>query len=318
MASEVVISQVLDEIKQSIFLINESLGSEKYDTSDFSVSTVLDVCDIRIVDELPPISPGNGESLFVFPCNESQDTNNRFISNCSNNSVATQQNGASNYILVTAPPMNSAPDESVYDSDGIGSGQPARVETGNYWNYDDCESTSEGSFLSEYESDVRNENETCSNIEDVFDKDIINSESSFRLDLDDKSPKDLADVGNVDGHIICGNYNQIGKVPSRNSGGCNILDLIGRENIGAPQSGCGYSKDKLSSINNDITLNYDSGDVIDTSSFEDVSPRYMTEPGIFKRHIVPDLGGEERRYKTIKCDSQLPICRNNSDGRIFY
>ncbi|KAH8739400.1 hypothetical protein FG386_000372 [Cryptosporidium ryanae] len=322
MASEVVIGQVIDEIRQSIFLINESLGSEKHDTSafaDFSVSTVLDVCDIRIVDELPPISPGSSESLFVFPYDESQNSNTGFNNNRIGNSITQQNNSVSNYILVTAPQANSTSFDSAYSSNATGNSQSVPAGAAHYWDYDDCESTSEGSFLSECDSDLIDDTDLNADIEKVFEKDIISRESNFRLDIDDGCTEDSRAADGLVDNSNSGNYNQTGKLTSRSGTAADILDILAREGAAAPQGCCGYSKDKPPSIYNGITLDYTDGDVIkNTSVSDDISSRYIGETGVLKRHVVLDFGGEERRYKAIKYESQIPVCTEKCVDRIFY
>lgn len=131
MEPELVIAQVLEELKQSVILINESLGSEKYDTSSISgltLSAILDVCDVRIVDELPPLQT-RADDLLVIPFEESQ----------ASQSAPQGQSRASNYIIVSSPGSVSTQNEAT---------------GGASWNYhDDSESTSEGSFLTEDEDD---------------------------------------------------------------------------------------------------------------------------------------------------------------------
>lgn len=299
MASEVLVSQVLEEIKHSIFLINESLGFDKYDASsfsDFSVSAALDLCDVRVVDELPPISQMSEECLFVVPCCETQNNGSRG----SLGPLTQQSSGITNYIVVTVPQTASNPGESVYTPNGTGGNSVIGMGVSNHWNYDEGESTSEGSFLSDWESDLRDESDM-----EQFQREEIASQSNFCSDFDEDRGGDLS--------LVVDEAETIGGSYQANRMSCGIIGGT------APQTNEGYSRDKLSSLRTNIGLAYDDGLTKEQDGAEtEPSKDYISETRMLKRRVASDIRDEEREYKTIRRDPQLPVCRNSASNKILY
>ncbi|CAD98574.1 hypothetical protein [Cryptosporidium parvum Iowa II] len=260
MESEPVINQVLEEIKQSIILINESLGSEKYDISslsNLSLSTILDICDVRIVDELPPIQTRT-EDLLVIPYENSQE----------NLSISQIHNRSSSYIIVTSPNPVSTQNEAI---------------GGASWTYyDDCESTSEGSFLTEDEDD----DGTSDSEVDMSDLDrSFKNSSGINLEKSD----DLLHKG----------------------GNCNsFIEKFGRNHLNDSSNNEHFKEVFPISFRSNIPLICE--------SFVDNQENSMSIPidstNILKRQLVKEINEEERNFKMVKYDSQLPIGRD----QVFY
>lgn len=259
MESELVIAQVLEELKQSILLINESLGSEKYDTSSISslsLSAILDVCDIRIVDELPQLQTG-AEDLLVIPFEESQ----------TGQSIPQSQGGTTNYVIVASPSSVST--------------QNDEATGGASWNYhDDCESTSEGSFLTEDEDDA-------SDLETSDMSDFKNSPSSG---LERKS-EGLLQLGTNCGGLI----NRLGQghfsEPSRDERLREVFPL---------------------SLDPSIPLLCCEPFVNSQQGSRPIIP--IDSANILKRQLVTDADEDGRGFKIVRCDSQLSVGRDE----VFY
>ncbi|OII73181.1 uncharacterized protein cubi_02413 [Cryptosporidium ubiquitum] len=260
MESELVINQVLDEIKQSIILINESLGSEKHDTSslsNLSLSTILDICDVQIVNELPLIQTRT-EDLLVIPFEDSQ----------TNLSISQSHDGSSNYIILASP--------------GPVSVQNDVIEGSSWTYYNDCESTSEGSFLTENEDD----DGTSDSEVDMNDLD-----RSFKNNSSSNSEKNedfLHKGGNCSGFI----------------------ERFGRSHLNDSTSDEHYKEVFPISFSSNIPLLCESF----TENQENSKSIPIDSANILKRQLVTEIDEDERNFKMVKYDSQLPIGRD----KVFY
>ncbi|KAH8584346.1 uncharacterized protein ELE39_002440 [Cryptosporidium sp. chipmunk genotype I] len=259
MESEIVINQVLEEIKQSIILINESLGSEKYDTSSLSslsLSTILDICDVRIVDELPP-TQSRTEDLLVLPFEDSQ----------ASLSISQSHSGSSNYIIVASPNPVSTQNEAI---------------GGTSWTYhDDCESTSEGSFLTEDEDDD-GISDSEADMNDL-DRSFKNSSGSNL-----EKSEDFLHRGNCSGFIERFGLNHLND-SSNNEHFKEVFPISFRSNVPLLCESFVENQENSRLI------------PIDTTN-------------IFKRQLVTEIDEDERNFKMVKYDTQLPIGRD----RVFY
>lgn len=257
--SELVINQVLDEIKQSIILINESLGSEKHDTSslsNLSLSTILDICDIQIVDELPTIQTRT-EDLLVIPFEDSQ----------ASLSISRTHNEPSDYIILASPGPVSLQNEA--------------IESSSWTYHNDCESTSEGSFLTEGEDEDENSDSEI----DMNDLDrSFRNNSNFNLE---KNEDYLHKASN-----------------------CNdFIERFGRNNLNDSSNDEHYKEIFPLSFSSNIPLLCESF----TESQENSRSIQIDSTNILKRQLVTEIE-DERNFKMVKCDSQLSIGRD----KVFY
>ncbi|KAF7457079.1 hypothetical protein HWI79_2428 [Cryptosporidium felis] len=252
MDSQVIINQVLEEIRQSIALINESFGIEKCETSSLSnlpVSTIFDVCDVQIVDELPQMHDRVEDSL-VIPFEDSQQS----LSNSQDHDMS------SNFIII-------APPNSTTHGDPVGT---------SWGHQDDCESTSEGSFLTGDE-------------------------------LDD----DASDFGTE----MCDFNEGIRNIPNplereRNffqfNNSENYLEIFGCNHIGGPGERQ-FREAFPMQLSPNIPLLHES--IVEPQENSRSLPR--NSANILKRQFAPDITDQERDFKMIKCESQVPTQRDS-------
>ncbi|KAJ1613313.1 hypothetical protein OJ252_1016 [Cryptosporidium canis] len=259
MEKEIIIAQVLEELKQSIILINDSLGTEKYDTSsisNLSLSTILNVCDIHIVDELPQFQ-ARAEDLLVMPFEESQ----------TNMSMPQNQHIPPNYIILPSSGYVSIQNEAM---------------GGASWNYyDDCESTSEGSFMSDCDD------EEASDIE--IDMSDFDQSFSNHPNPDSGSNPELLQM-RANGNDFVGSFGQSHlNGSSRNEPSGEVSPI----SFGSNSPFCHES----------VVENQDGS-----------GPVPMDSENALKRQPVTEIEEDGRDLKMAKYDSQLPSGRDE----VFY
>ncbi|EEA07947.1 uncharacterized protein CMU_030880 [Cryptosporidium muris RN66] len=135
MDSEDIVNQVLEEIRQSITMISETFNKDKDENSsiyNFSISSLLEYCEIHIVDELPSIPSYSNEEICMIPCQELNNEN--YENNCNNPSS----------IILMSSLISDSIDSSSTDT-----------YIAPFITQEDYESTSAGSCISD-DSDIEN------------------------------------------------------------------------------------------------------------------------------------------------------------------